>query len=278
MTQRTLNIFLTLLAGVIFGSCATQNQLNAEDPEDVYKQGLLLYETEKWNKASRHFENVMFDFMGSPREDSIIFFNARCKFKSTDYSTASSYFEKYRRQFSRSPFLEDAEGMLILCYYYSSPGPNRDPANIHTTLSSIDEFLSRYPSSSKIEDFKEIKAELIQRLHDRSYLCAYTYYKIGKYKSAISAFRNSLKEYPETTNREKIMYYMILSGYELARNSIESLQVDRYLSLVDMYYTFIAEFPSSPGRQEVDGVNEKAKTFRDKSNTELPGEGGKIII
>ncbi|MFI3301634.1 MAG: outer membrane protein assembly factor BamD [Rikenellaceae bacterium] len=278
MNQRALNIFFTLLTGVLLGACATQNKLSAEDPEVVYKQGLVLYEAEKWNKASRHFENIMGEYIGAPCEDSIIFFNARCKFKDTDYNAASTYFEAYRRQFSRSPFLEDAEGMLILCYYYSSPPPDRDPTNVHKTISSIDEFMSRYPKSDKIDDFKEIRAELVQRLHDRSYLNAYTYYKIGKYKSAIVAFKNSLKEYPESTNREKIMYYMILSGYELARNSIESLQVDRYLSLVDMYYTFIAEFPSSEWRKDVDAINEKAKAFLEKSNTQQQEEDGKIII
>lgn len=34
---------------------------------------------------------------------------------------------------------------------------------------------------------------LTQRLHDKTYLNAYTYYKIGRYKSAIVALKNALK-------------------------------------------------------------------------------------
>lgn len=279
MKHRTYKIFFTLLLGLFLGaSCSTQNYLSMQDPDEIYEAALKLYEEEKWNKASRYFENIMGEFMGSSREDSIIFYNARCKFKDTDYHTASSYFEAYRRQFSRSPFLEDAEGMLILCYYYTSPGPERDPTNVHQTLNSIDEFQSRYPNSGANDEFDTIKMDLIQRLYDRSYLSAFTYYKTGKYKAAIVAFRNALKEYPETTNREKIMYYMILSGYELARNSIESLEVDRYISLIDMYYTFIAEYPESEYRKDVDNINVKAKAFLEKSSPNSIKEGSETIV
>ena len=60
------------------------------------------------------------------REDSVSFFNARCKFKNRDYDTASALFDDFRRKFGRSAFIEDAEGMYALCFYYLSPGPSRD--------------------------------------------------------------------------------------------------------------------------------------------------------
>ncbi len=248
-----------------------------EDPDLIYNKGLDYYEAETWGRASRYFENVIESYIGTPRQDSIIFFNARSKFKDGDYHTAIVYFNNYRMQFGRSPFIEDAEGMLTLSYYYISPGPQRDPANTLQTLQSIKEFKSRYPESEQIEMFDEIAAELTQRLHDRSYLNAYTYYKIGRYKSAIVAFRGSLKEYPESNNREKAMFYMISSAYELAKNSIQSLEVDRYLAMVDMYYTFVAEFPESEYMKDLDRMAENAKAFLEKSNPDLLKEEGETI-
>ncbi|MFI3282389.1 MAG: outer membrane protein assembly factor BamD [Rikenellaceae bacterium] len=267
---------MLLLVGVIFGSCNTLRYLNEEDPDVIYDRALELYGEERWSKASRNFEKVMQNYMGTPREDSIIFYNSRCKFKDGDYYTAISYFNSYRMQFSRSPFLEDAEGMLTLSYYYISPGPERDPANIHQALSSIDEFHSRYPQSENYDMFTEIKEELIQRLHDRAYLSAYTYYKTGHYKAAIVALRNALKEYPTSTNRENIMYYMVVSAYELARNSIPSLEVDRYMATIDMYYTFVAEFPTSEYVKDLNRIHDNAKAFLEKRNTDLV-EGESIL-
>ncbi len=231
----------------------------------MYKRALSFYEQEKWGKASRYFENVARVYLGSVREDSIMFFMARCKFKDEDYGDAITLLESYRFQFSRSDFMEAAEGMLTLSYYYSSPGPERDPTNIAYTLSGIEEFQSRYPNSKQNEAFSQMRIELMGRLYDRAFLNAYTYYKIGKYKSAIVAFKNAMKEHPENPNREKMMYYMILSGYELARNSIESLEVDRYMALVDMYYSFVAEFAESEYRKELDKIVETARDFLDKS-------------
>ncbi len=78
-------------------------------------------------------------------------------------------------------------------------------------LIAINEFMSRYPHSEQIENFKTIKI-LTQRLHDKAYLNAYTYYKIGRYKSAIVSLKNALKQYPESSHREEIMYLIVESA------------------------------------------------------------------
>ena len=112
--------------------------------------------------------------------------------------------------------------------------------------------------------------DLTGRLMTKSYLNAYTYYKIGRYKSAIVAFKNALKRYPESPYKEEMMYYMIVSAYRLADNSIESKQVDRFLAMIDTYYTFVAEHPNSKHIKELDRMAKAARTFLDKrENTEL---------
>ncbi len=277
MNQRMYKIFLTLVVGLIFGSCSTVKYLSMEDPDLLYNKAMEYYEAEKWGRASRYFENAATAYIATPRQDSIAFFIARSKFKSGDYHTAIGYLNSYRMQFSRSPFVEDAEGMLTLSLYYISPGPERDQANTLQTLESINEFQSRYPNSEQRGMFEEIEQELIQRLHDRSYINAYTYYKIGRYKSAIVAFRNAIREYPESNNREKMMYYMVTSAYELAKNSIPSLEVDRYLAMIDMYYTFVAEFPESEYMKDLDKYNANAKAFLEKNDPDLKDDGENIV-
>jgi outer membrane protein assembly factor BamD len=100
---------------------------------------------------------------------------------------------------------------------------------------------------------------------EKSYLNAYTYYKIGRYKSAIVAFKNSLKQYPESHRKEDIMYYTTVSAYRLAANSIESKQMDRYLATIDYYFSFISEFPESKYRKELENIVERSRDFIDKN-------------
>ena len=242
--------------------------LRSGDPELVYDKALEYYDAGKWSRASTLFEGIGNIYNGTPREDSIAFFNARCKFKVHDYNTAAELLDQFRRRYGRSIFIEDAEGMYALCFYHIAPAPTRDQTMTGRARVAINEFILRYPQSERVPAFREIDAELLQRQYDKAYYNAYTYYKIGRYKSAIVALRNALKEYPESNHREEIMYLIALSGYKLADNSVSGKQTDRYLSALDSYYSFVEEYPESTHRKELDRLTQHAKDYLAKNAKE----------
>ncbi len=260
---------LLLSIAVAVASCSiTHKVLKSENPELIYNTALDLYNLGEWSKASTLFEAVESYYSDSQREDSIMFFLARCAYKDGDYYLATEKLDVFRRTYGRSPFLEDAEGMYAMSYYYLSPVANRDQAMTEIAIMSIDEFLSRHPNSKQFSTFVEIRKELIEKLHEKAFLNAYTYYKIGRYKSAIVAFKNAMKEYPDSKSREKISFYTVASAYDLAHNSVESKREDRYLSMIDSYYTFIAEYPESIYRQKVDEMLAEARAYIEKKKQE----------
>ena len=110
--------------------------------------------------------------------------------------------------------------------------------------------------------------DLTWRMAERSYLNAYTYYKILRYDSAIIAFRNALKKYPDSHRREDIMYYITMSAYKFADNSVASKQSDRFMDMLDSYYSFVMEFPESKYREELDKAAEVAKRYIEKSKSD----------
>ena len=165
--------FLYAVCGVIlitaFSGCAGINALlKSGQPDLIYSKALEYYQKEKWSRASTLFEGVQHYYSGTPREDSISFFNARCKYKNRDYDTAATLLDDFRRKFGRSAFIEDAEGMYALCFYYLSPGPSRDQTMTGQALIAINEFMSRNPHSEQIENFKTINTELNRKLADFS--------------------------------------------------------------------------------------------------------------
>ncbi len=257
-----------VLAGLLAGCGGNTSLLHSGDHNLMYAKALEFYEAEKWSRASTLFENIEHIYDGSPREDSIAFFNARCKYKSREWDAAAELLDRFRRKFGRSVFIEDAEGMYAMCFYYLSPGPTRDQTMTVRARTAIHEFTSRYPASDRTEDFRKIDDELLHRLHDKAYTNAYTYYKTGRYKSAIVALRNALKQYPESSHREQIMYLTVVSGFRLADNSVQSKQTDRFLSMLDSYYSFIEEYPESEHRRELDRMAQRAKDYLDKNNKE----------
>ena len=149
--------------------------------------------------------------------------------------------------------------MYALCFYYLSPGPSRDQTMTGQALIAINEFMSRYPHSEQIENFKTINTELTQRLHDKAYLNAYTYYKIGRYKSAIVSLKNALKQYPESSHREEIMYLIVDASYRFASNSVAEKQTD---------LSFKEEFPESKHIKEVDRMAQHARDYLDRNKQE----------
>ena len=267
MKQNFLYALCAVAAAALFSSCGGINALlKSGQPDPIYAKALEYYQKEKWQRASTLFEGVQHYYTGSSREDSISFFNARCKYKNRDFDTASTLLDDFRRKFGRSAFIEDAEGMYALCFYYLSPGPSRDQTMTGHALIAINEFMSRYPQSDRVENFRKINTELTERLHEKAYLNAYTYYKTGKYKSAIVAFKNALKQYPESKRREEIMYLIVDSGYRLASNSISEKQTDRYLSMLDSYLSFKEEFPESTHIKSLDRMAQQARDYLDRNN------------
>lgn len=260
---------LTFVAtALLIASCSVvNNAIKSGDPEFAYSQALELYENEKWEKAASLFDACRRIYERSPRGDSLSFYNARCKFKTHDYDEAITMLDEFRRTYSRSPFIEDAEGMYALCHYYMAPPPERDQSVTSQAIIAITEFMSRYPESDKLDEFEEMLTDLSERLMEKSYMNAYTYYKIGRYKSAIVAFKNAMKQHPTSPYTEEMMYYTTVSAYRLAENSIESKQLDRYLAMLDNYYSFLAEYPESKHIKELERMAKNARNFIDKNRT-----------
>lgn len=269
MKRITINLILTAAVLMITLSCSGLGQIaKSGDPELMYSTAMRLYKAEKWNRAANLFDACYGYYIGSEREDSIAFFAARSKFKHRDYHDASTGLDEFRRRFGRSIFIEDAEGMYALCQYYISPPPTRDQTTTAQAIVALTDFIERYPNSERCTAFREIIDELTQRLHDRNFYNAYTYFKIHRYKSAVVAFKNALKNYDNTTHRESIMYYIVLSNYRLAKNSVAHKQADRYMATLDSYYTFIEEYPESKHKKELERYAEEAKDYIDKNKTD----------
>ncbi len=242
--------------------------IKSADPDLIYSEGLKYYGREKWKQAGDLFEACQAYFVGNVQEDSIAFFNARSRFKNRDYADATTRLDDFRRKYGRSVFIEDAEAMLAMCHYYLAPDPTRDQTITSEAIIAFSEFVERYPNSKRVEAFTSLITELTERLKEKAYLNAYTYYKVQRYKSAVVALRNALKQYPDTPHREDILYLIAVSNYRLAHNSIEEKQGERYLNLLDSYYSFINEFPESKRRKELERYTKEAKDYLDKNNIE----------
>ena len=71
------------------------------------------------------------------------------------------------------------------------------------------------------------------------------YLKIRSYKAAIIAFDNFKKSFPDSKYLEELAYLKIVAEYKLAVQSFQTLQLERYTSVVNFYQELVDNFPSS---------------------------------
>lgn len=253
-------IFSSLV--VMLASCSGYNKLlKSGDTELIYKTALDYFEKEKYSKVITLLTEVGHVYVGTEREDSIFYYSATSFYKSGDMTNAGALFDEFRRKYPRSVFIERSEHMYAKSFYYSSPDPDRDQAATVSAIFAIGEFLDRYPNSVEKETLLDNVEELTFKLHDKSFLNAKTYYKIGRYKSAVIALKNASMEYPESRHLEELFFLVLKSHYLYASNSYEHLQRDRYLDMMDAYYTFVSDYPESKSRKEADKMMAVAEKY-----------------
>lgn len=264
MRKNICRTVVILLATAALVACSGVNKLiKSKDYEAMYKMGLELYDTGKFEKARVLLEEAAPYYSGTVQEDTLLYYWGLSHFRRGEYSSSELIFDRFRRQFGLSPFLEDVEYLYAMGFYLLSPDANRDQAETVRAINAINEYMQRHPDNMHKQLCLVRLDELKGKLKEKAFVNARTYYKIGRYKSAVVALRNALSEYPDTPYREEILYLTTKSCYELAFNSISSLQRDRYLDMIDTYYTFVSEFPSSKYRKEMDRMQTSARKYLD---------------
>ena len=190
MTKPVLKITVCSAVLLLAAGCSGYNKLlKSNDREQMYKAALDYFEKGKFDKTLQLFEEIAPYYQGTVREDTILFYTADAHFRSRDYQLSSMEFDDFRRRFGRSPFVEEAEYKYAMGFYYMSPPANRDQTSTYMAITSINEYLQRYPNSLKKQLCLIRLDELQQTLYDKSFINARTYYKIGRYKSAVVALR-----------------------------------------------------------------------------------------
>ena len=244
ISKSIIYILLVALA-VSFGCSGFEKVLKSKDYEFKYKKALEYYAKKDHYRYLTLFEQLSPIYKGTMRSDTIEYYLAQGNYHQGDYLLAGHYFDKFRKTFPRSAFTEDAEFMYAYCFYMSSPRAELDQENTQAAISAFAEFIARYPNSQRMGEVNKIMHELRDKLIEKSYLSSKLYYKIGDYKAAIVAIRNSVKEFPNTKYREEQFFLILTSSYLLDDNSVPEKRRERFQSAIDEYYTFISEYPNS---------------------------------
>ena len=252
---------LVVMALVAFASCKSQYEslLSSEDVDAKYKGAFEYFNRGKYQKAGALFESMAFLTSGTPREDTVQYYWGLSNYLYKDYYTAETNFAKFIENFPLSPFTRDAAYKRIDCLYRQTLRYELDQAPTYTCMTAIADYFRDYPDSENLDDCRAILKELNDRLDQKAFENARLYYKMEDYKASQVALRNVLKEDADNIYREDILYYIAMSSYKYAQNSVPARQRERYMSFMDDYLNFVSELPDSPYRRELDALYARAQ-------------------
>ena len=255
------NLIMAAVAIVALYSCKSQYEIlmTSHDVDAKYEAAFRYYNEGKYSKAGSLFESLSVQTNGTERDDTVRFYWGLSNYKFRDYYTAETNFTNFLESYPRSPFASEARYLRLDCLYRSTLRYELDQAPTYKAITDISEYIIEYPRTPHMQTCRDMLQELNDRLDRKAYENARLYYKMEDYLASRVAFRNVLKDDAENIYREDILYYIAMSSFNYAQNSVKTKQKERYLTFVDDYLNFIGEIPLSHYRRELDNAYRKAQ-------------------
>ena len=255
------NLFVVLTAIVAMTSCKSQYEilLNSNDADAKYEAAFQYFNDRKFSKAASLFESLSVLTDGTERDDTVRYYWGLSNYKFKDYYTAETNFDQFITSYPRSPFTSEARYLRLDCLYRQTLRYELDQTPTYKAINEISAYILEYPSNTHMQSCRDMLLELNARLDKKAYEAAKLYYKMEDYLASRVAFKNVLKDDAENIYREDILYYIAMSSYKYAHQSVPEKQKERYLAFVDDYLNFVGELPESQYRKELDSVYQKAQ-------------------
>ena len=243
------------------GSCKSQFELllNSNDVDAKYDAAFEYFNNKKYSKAASLFESLSVLTNGTEKDDTVRYYWGLSNYMFKDYYTAETNFEQFVASYPRSPFTSEARYLRLDCLNRQTLRYELDQTPTYKAINEISSYILEFPDNTHMRECRDMLVDLNERLDKKAYESAKLYYKMEDYLASRVAFKNVLKDDAENMYREDILYYIAMSSYKYAYQSVPAKQKERYLSFIDDYLNFIGELPDSHYRKELDSIYKKAQ-------------------
>ncbi len=242
---KKLFLLTILFTALVVSSCSKYQKLLKNPDNDLkYSKAIEYYDKGDFSRAQQLFDQILSFYRGTEKAEKISYYNAYCYYRQRDYILAGYYFSNFTTSFPQSQFAEECAFMSAYCNYLDSPVSSLDQTNTRAAISSLQLFINQYPNSQRIDQCNQLIDELRAKLEKKAFDIAMLYYRMDDYKAAIISLNNLLKEYPDTKEREKVLFSLLDAKYNYAVKSIPEKKQERLETAMEAYRILALEFPS----------------------------------
>ena len=263
MFKNKLNISLSILLLVIIaitGCKSKYEKLRASnDTAKKYREAVKFYDKKNYSKALPLFDDLVQKYRGTAEAEDLSYYFAYTHYKLRDYTTARYHFKTFADTYASSPKAEECRFMAAYCFYLESPTFSLDQDNTIKAMDALQLFINLHPKSERVPEASKLIANLRAKLETKSYANAKLFLDIGDYKSAVIAFRNSERDFPDTKYAEEMEFLTIKSQALYAGASLEIKKEGRYTEAIQLYNEFAQNYPSSIYLKEAEQIKKSSE-------------------
>ncbi len=252
MKNSLFTFSIILILGCV--SCSSFTKLQKENDLNKKYDGAIAYYNEgECLKSTILLEELIPLVRGTTRSEEVLYFHAKSNYCDEDYILSNYYFKNFVKTFPNSQYAEECSFLGAICLFKESPESSLDQGDTKKAIEELQLFLDKYPSTEKKDTINVMVRDLRSKLELKAYEGAKQYHHVRRYRSAVIALKNALKEYPDSRYREEMMYLVVASNYELAIKSIESKKEERLLDTIESYHNFADSYDESRFLKEAEG-------------------------
>ncbi|MFD2144851.1 outer membrane protein assembly factor BamD [Mucilaginibacter antarcticus] len=255
-----VGLYIVLLVGAISCKSKYEKLKASNDNAKKFQEGKRLYDKKEYDKALGLFETLLSRYRGTDGATDLFYLNAMTNYKLKDYTAAAYHFNEFATSYPSDPRAEEARFLTAYCYYLDAPVYSLDQENTFKCIDKLQLFINLYPKSDRVAEASKLIQDLRDRLERKSYENAKLYLNIGNNQSAVIAFNNTLRDYPDTKYAEELEYLMIKAQYEYAHQSREYKQEERYNQAMTYADQFFEKYPGSKYTAEAQLLKKTART------------------
>ena len=257
---------LLLAASVALSGCSEYSKvLKSHDINLKYDYAKKAYEEGKYMQSATLLNDMITPLKGTARGEEALFLLGMSYYKRHEYRNSGVYLKSYYNRYPKGLYTEDARYYCGYGYYLDSPDPQLDQSETLKGIEELQGFIDFFPKSDRVSSAQKAMFELQDKLTLKELQNAELYYNLGtymgnNYESCVIVADNALRNYPYTKYKEDLEFLKLKAKYQEAKQSVPEKQADRYRDVIDEYYSFINNFPSTENRKEADDMFKHANS------------------
>jgi outer membrane protein assembly factor BamD len=198
------------------GACATHSRGSVppgtDEPDKfLFDKGTEALNAKKWLTAREFFKQVTETYTASPyRPDAKLGIGDTYLGEGTAEALvlAMNEFREFLSFYPTNRRADYAQYKLGMSHFRQMRAAQRDQTETREAVKEFEAFIERYPNSSLMPEAKSKLREARDRLSESDYLVGYFYVRQRWYQGAINRFKGLLKEDPEYTGRDAVLYHL----------------------------------------------------------------------